>query len=232
LVNALADVDRVDLWIHTHWDADHVGGFARAIAGADGAWPTEDDLVVDRFWDRGLAGAALGDGLVLYALLAGERREGVAAGADVTIGEATVQSLSFARDPSLEENDRGLALCITLPGLRVLAPGDLPAASVEAAAAACPDADVLWASHHGAIDGISPGVLEHTEGAAVVVSAGPQNPYCHPHPATLGLLHEREVWITRAAGVARGGPCDPIAAALGPEHHIAGGGIWLPLDAR
>lgn len=237
LVHALArgvhdGPPRVDLWIHTHWDADHVGGFARVVAGVDGAYPSADDPTVDTLWDRGFSSAPATQAALMYAVLAGDRRLDASAGAETTIGDVHVRSLVFDHGSVSEENGRGLALCITLPGLRVFVPGDLPAAVVAAAASACPDADVLWASHHGGADGISPSVVDVVDPELVVVTAGPENPYCHPQPATLALLHDREVWITHASGLAPAGPCEPLAGALGPKHHIAGGGIWLPLDAR
>jgi competence protein ComEC len=64
-------VDRVSLWIHTHFDADHVGGFGRVRAGMDAAMGTEDDIEVEVAWDRGLAGAPTTASVLVYASLGG-----------------------------------------------------------------------------------------------------------------------------------------------------------------
>ncbi|HVI03640.1 MAG TPA: MBL fold metallo-hydrolase, partial [Enhygromyxa sp.] len=70
------DVESVGLWIHTHYDADHIGGFARVAAGLDGVWPSEDDLQIDRLWDRGVASPIPDtDATSLYFGLVGDRRE-------------------------------------------------------------------------------------------------------------------------------------------------------------
>jgi competence protein ComEC len=37
----------------THYDADHIGGFAPLVAGEDGVLGTKDDLKVDKVYDRG-----------------------------------------------------------------------------------------------------------------------------------------------------------------------------------
>ncbi len=226
------EIEEVALWVHTHWDADHVGGFSRVVAGEDGRHFTEDDIEVVSLWDRGFAGAPATDAVITYALLAGQRRSDVSDGSTMTLGEAHVWSVPLERGALETENHRGLALCVTVAGTRLLAPGDLPAATAERAADACGRADVLWASHHGSADGISPELVQVADPDVVIVSAGRENAYCHPSPVTLGALSEREVWITHAAGVSPRGACEPIAGILGPRHRIVGEGVWLPLHAR
>ena len=39
-------IARIDLWIHTHFDADHLGGILRAVDGIDGIAGTEDSARV------------------------------------------------------------------------------------------------------------------------------------------------------------------------------------------
>jgi competence protein ComEC len=222
------DVESVSLWVHTHFDADHVSGFARIVAGEDGAWPTADDVIVERAWDRGFEQAPRTDGVMLYGLLAAGVRQDVSGGAETRIGDASIRSIVLTR-AGTDENQRGLALCVELPGLRLLAPGDLPAAQVLEAASACGPVDVLWVSHHGASDGISQQVVDACDPKIAVISAGWENSYCHPNRVTLNLLHAREVWITQAAGLGPRGACEPIVAQLGPKHVVVGGDLWLPL---
>src|SRR5690606_31571657 len=33
---------RIDLWVFTHYDADHIGGMPRVLAGRDGVWGNDD----------------------------------------------------------------------------------------------------------------------------------------------------------------------------------------------
>jgi hypothetical protein len=63
--------------------------------------------------------------------------------------------------------------------------------------------DLLWAAHHGGGNGTSEAVLAAADPALVVISAGRDNPYCHPSPITLARLHGRAVWISGLAGPGR-----------------------------
>lgn len=224
-------ITRIDLWIHTHYDADHLGGFGRVIAGLDGQWPTSDDRAVDRLWDRGDERLPTTDALALYWTLAGERRTRALPGTRAWAAGIDLEVLDLDPPPAdAPENDRGLAICLDLDGLRVLIPGDLAAERVALAAAACGPVDVLWASHHGGADGLSSEVLALADPRRVVISAGRDNGYCHPSAGTIAALHEREVWLLDAAGVGPGGECDSLASSFGANHHLIGGDLWIASD--
>lgn len=228
VVAALArhGVDRVDLWIHTHFDADHVGGFARAVAGADGLAGTADDLeVVDR-WDRGLDDLPGTDAVAAYLAHPGPRRE-PAAGEVWAAPGLRVEVAPRAGAGEAAENARGLALCVRVGARSLLVPGDLPAALATEAATHCGPVDVLWASHHGGVDGTSEALLGAADPALVVVSAGADNPYCHPAPTTLARLYARAVWISGLAGAGPLAACEPLGPAFGPQHRLLAGDRWL-----
>lgn len=231
LLRALADHDvhEVSLWIHTHHDADHIGGFAPVVAGADGRLGSADDLEIAQLWDRGFdAPVPDSEALALYFALADGRRETPTPGA--VFARAGVRVEVLALDPvpaAAPENDRGLALCVEVDGLRALFPGDLSAARVELAAAACGAVDLLWISHHGSADASSALAVELADPAITVISAGHDNAHCHPAPRTLALLAERPTWILDAAGVDPRGPCPALAQSLGPEHRVVGGDLWI-----
>ena len=125
------------------------------------------------------------------------------------------------------ENARGLAICVELGGLRLLAPGDLPAAQAAAAAADCGVVDVLWAAHHGGADGSSTEVIAAADPALIVITAGRDNAYCHPAPITLARLAEREVWISGLAGAGPLGGCAGLATSFGARHRLLPGDLWL-----
>lgn len=234
LLRALAEqgVERIDLWIHTHFDADHVGGFARVVAGMDGAWPSDDDLHVEALWDRGDVELPQSDAVALYLALAGERRRLAQPGDRFEASGLALSVIDLDPPPAdVSENERGLALCLELDGMRVLIPGDLPAARVAAAALACGPVDVLWASHHGSASGLDAATLALVDPARVVIGAGSENAYCHPAASTLALLHEHEVWLIDAAGVDPRGGCTPLAESVGPDHTLVAGDLWIGLDA-
>ena len=227
-------IDEVGLWIHTHHDADHLGGFARVVAGLDGIWPSADDLVIDRLWDRGLAGPIpQTDAVSLYFGLVGDRRIRPEPGAVHVATGLRIEVLELDPPPAAAaENALGLALCVEVGGVRALLPGDLPADRLELAATACGPVEVLWSSHHGSADAISAGAIELADPRISVFSAGHDNGYCHPSPLALALIREREAWLLDAAGIDPRGSCPPLVDALGPAHRLVGGDLWIDASLR
>lgn len=222
-------VSELALWIHTHHDADHIGGFAPVHAGLDGRWPSDDDVEFGQLWDRGLTGPLPNtEALALYLALAGEHREVPAPGVVFELPGLSIEVLDLEPPPAAApENDRGLALCIDVGGMRALLPGDLSAQRFEVAAAMCPAVDVLWLSHHGAANASSSAGIDLADPEMVVISAGHDNVYCHPSSLALALVHGRPTWILDAAGIDPRGACPPLADALGPEHVLVAGNLWI-----
>lgn len=217
----------IDLWVHTHFDADHVGGFTRALAGVDGVAGSEDDLRVWELWDRGLSELPDTEVVAAYVSASGGLRRAVAAGERWQRGGITVTVVA-GPDEAPVENSRGLALRVQVGKISVMVQGDLPAAALSAVAV--DPVDVLWAAHHGALDGTSPDLLMALDPEQVVVSAGFGNAYCHPHPLVLSWLHDRRVWLMGAAGVAPTELCDGIVDHLAAEHVLVGGDLWISAD--
>ena len=218
---------RIDLWIHTHLDADHVGGVARVIAGSDGVAGSADDVEVEAFWDRGLDGAPATDAVVAYEEVAGDRRRRAMAGDRWAVPGLTIGLVDTGAPEVAAENARGLALCVEVEGLKLLAPGDLPAAQAAVSAAACGRVDVLWAAHHGGVDGTSEVLLAAADPALVIVSAGRDNPYCHPAAVTMARLRGQAVWIMGLSGAGPLGTCPPLATSFAAEHRVVSGDLWL-----
>jgi competence protein ComEC len=146
-------------------------------------------------------------------------------------GGVRVEVLASAPGPTTE-NARGLALCIDVGSLRLFVPGDRPAASLDAAAARCAGASVAWVSHHGAADGTTRELLGVLGARVAVVSAGFDNPYCHPAPETLARLDGLEIWITGAAGLGPAGPCRGLAAMARDDVHVVGEDLWIAAASR
>jgi competence protein ComEC len=57
--------------------------------------------------------------------------------------------------------------------------------------------DVLKVAHHGSADGGLAGLLERTDPRLAIVSAGDDNPFGHPTPATLATLASHGVRVAR-----------------------------------
>lgn len=231
ILHALAqhEASEIALWVHTHHDADHIGGFAPVLAGLDGRLGSDDDIAFGQLWDRGLSGPLPDtDAFALYLALADDRREVPVPGAVFELSGLRVEVLALDDPPAAApENDRGLALCVDVGGVRALLPGDFSVERFELAAAACPGVDILWLSHHGAASASSSAGIELADPALVVASAGHDNVHCHPSALALALVHDRPAWILDAAGIDPRGACPPLAEALGPEHQLAAGDLWL-----
>lgn len=224
----LHGIRRVDLWLLTHYDADHIGGIARIIAGADGRWGTEDDLEVGQFWDRGLADLPASEAVAIYLALAGDDRRSVGQGERIAHDGLSLEVVHVGA--GTDENDRGVAARLEVSGITVLVLGDLPAVAGVAAASRSGAVDILWASHHGSFDGLSPELLARADPWGVVVTAGMDNPYCHPAPRVLAWLHDRSVWMTGAAGLGPGERCPSLAGFMGQDHALVAGDLWISLQ--
>lgn len=233
LLRALAehDIDAIDLWIFTHHDADHIGGFAPALAGLDGRPHTDDDLQVMAIWDRGLdEPLPNSEALALYLNLADSLRSTPVAGTRFEHAGLRIEVLELDPPPAsadVGENDRGLSLCVELDGVRALVPGDASVARVELAAAACAGVDVLWLSHHGSADASSRAVIELADPELIVISAGHANAYCHPSASALALAARHTTYVLDGAGVDPRAGCPPLVDALASTQQLLGGDLWL-----
>lgn len=221
-----AGIRRVGLWIHTHFDADHVGGVARVLAGLDGTEGTSDDVHAVLAWDRGSDALPATEVVDQYfASRLGETRHVPLSGELWQSGFVGVRVLRPDADvPLAGENTRGLAACVEVGTLRVLVLGDLPSAHAETVSASCPDVDLLWVGHHGSADAISAELVEITSPDAAIVSAGDNNPYCHPAPVTTALLADVPTYYTGIAATDPAAPCGDLALRWPIGHH------WLATD--
>lgn len=221
----------IDLWVVTHLDGDHVGGLAPVVAGLDGQLGTADDRWPTAVWDRGSEAAPHTSTVDLYAAMFADVRRTARIGDRFGRGDLSIEVVLDETDSlgaDADENERGLALCVDVSGLRLLALADLPAERGKIAAERCGPVHVLWASHHGASDGTDTELLEIADPAIVLISAGRGAAHCHPAPTTLARLAGRRVWMTGAAGLG-GDPCPSLAPAWDPDFVVAGGTFWVPV---
>ncbi|WP_347757120.1 ComEC/Rec2 family competence protein [Agrococcus sp. ProA11] len=169
-------VQRIDLLVLTHFDADHVGG-ASALAGRtamvvhgpldDRAGPVVDELAA--------AGAAVQ-----------EARRGDA----WQLGGLRIDALWPIGDAA-PGNDASVAVTVDLPGagVELLVLGDLGAeAQSRLLRAGVPSAAVVVVAHHGSADQLP--ALYRRVGASVGLVGVGANDYGHPTDAALRLVRD------------------------------------------
>jgi competence protein ComEC len=171
-------VDRIDLLVLTHWDADHVGA-ARSIA----------DRVTTAFVGPvdGAAAVALRSDLAR----AGATIEQPHRGDVAQVGHLRLEVL-WPPDPlgAIEPgNPASITLHVTGEGASLLLTGDLGEDAQDAllAAGPLPHVDVVKVAHHGSSDQ-SPAFYAAAAAAYGVISVGADNDYGHPTRRLLQIL--------------------------------------------
>jgi len=130
--------------------------------------------------------------------------------APFTFGGTIVQVLapgpSYYPD-SIPKNDDSLVLRVRFGSTSFLLTGDMEKKIEKelAAEGLLQHDDVLKVGHHGSRTSSNPEMLDLERPAFGVISAGFDNSYGHPHPATLAAMAERKVrvWRTDETGLIR-----------------------------
>jgi competence protein ComEC len=89
--------------------------------------------------------------------------------------------------PGADPNARSLVVLARWHRFEALLTGD---AEAELAPVDPGRIDLLKVAHHGSEDPGLPALLERTDPRLALISVGADNPYGHPHPATLSALEE------------------------------------------
>ncbi|WP_353813947.1 ComEC/Rec2 family competence protein [Agromyces sp. SYSU T00266] len=170
-----AGVDRLDLVVLTHWDADHVTGTA-ALAGR-----------VATVLHGPLDGAR--SARALQPLVDGGATHAEAvAGASGTLGDAGWRVV-WPRPNAVPGNDASVVLQLVAPGYRALFLGDLGREAQDAMRRTTDlgRVDLVKVAHHGSAD--QSAALYAELGASVgLVGVGADNGYGHPTTALLEML--------------------------------------------
>ena len=191
-------VERLDLLVATHAQADHLGGadevlrampVAALLDGRDGVVEPEGAAMA----------AAAGDlGVALIAPAAGDL---------FRIGSLTLEILSPPRGTmpaaGADPNQRAIVITAKAPGLDLLLTAD--AESDVLGPLQMAPVDVLKVSHHGSSDEGLPALLAQIEPRIAVIEVGGRNSYGHPTRETLEALNSAGVqtWRTDKDGTVR-----------------------------
>ncbi|MGX5695255.1 ComEC/Rec2 family competence protein [Agromyces soli] len=181
---ALVGVDRVELLVLTHWDADHVGG-ASALGG-------RVDVVLHGPLDGARSSRALGplvDG--------GAEHVEVTAGRSGTLG-ALAWRVLWPEQRALPGNDASVVLEVDAPDYRGVFLGDLgEQAQVRLRRAAAPGpVDLVKVAHHGSADQSEP-LYRELRASVGLIGVGADNGYGHPTERLLGMLSTSGTTVLR-----------------------------------
>jgi len=189
-------VDTIDLFIASHNHADHIGGAVAVLRS----------FPVRLFMENGIPHTTVTYQRLLETLveldipvLDPERRT-------IRLGEATLDILPPSGDPALEHNDNSIGVIVQFGAFRASMAGDAEARLWEHWLEELPDAlrpvAVHKASHHGSRHGDILPALRRLRPSLVVVSAGVDNSYGHPHPDALERYRAvgAEVLVTASEG--------------------------------
>ena len=184
LASELADrgVDRLSAAVVTHDQADHAGGLGDVLATAP----------------AGTVGLAEGGRRLRLAVrAAGARIVHLEEGRVLRAGDLSLEVLwPPPRGPAAgaaatdDPNARSLVLLARWRRFEALLTGD---AEAELAPVDPGPVDLLKVAHHGSEDAGLEALLERAHPRLAVISVGADNPYGHPHPATIAALAEAGV---------------------------------------
>jgi len=188
---------RLDLIVLTHPHEDHAAGLGAVL----------DRYRVASVSEPGMPGT--GPGWIAWDERV--RRYGIArrilgTGARVALGELRMTVLwpdlgTVPTEPGStgrEVNDVSIVLLAEVGSRRLLLTGDIEDdVDPTLVARGLPDVDVLKVAHHGSATATTDGFLQATTPRIAIVSAGRDNPYGHPAPATLARLRGQVADVRR-----------------------------------
>lgn len=181
VVDYLADyVDgALDVVVASHEDADHIGGLPAVF----------DTYAVDKVVDNGRNGST--KTYITY------HRKVEAEGADYAV-DTNARTIMLPSGAALDflpiatvydnANDNSVATLLTYGDVEVLLTGDLSADVADNNNSMFADVDVLKAGHHGSRTSVSSLFLQTTKPEYVIISAGLDNSYGHPHKEALSAF--------------------------------------------
>lgn len=194
LPGVMGPLDRsIDVVIATHPDADHIGGLPAVLDRYSVTYFFDQEKVgdtsiyehletsVDQEW--GIQEGLLRSGMRIHL--------GDGAYADVLHPEENAESLR-------ETNDASVSMRVVYGETEFMLTGDAPAWVEERIVKRYGDtlqSDVLKAGHHGSKTSTSPAFLAAVAPGIVVVSAGKDNSYGHPHEGVVARIRESKATL-------------------------------------
>lgn len=187
-------VHQLGIIIATHNDADHIGGMPEVLQTYPPTYYVDNGVPHTTVtYERTLRAAQQAGA----QLLEPERR-------NIALGDVTLTILPPTGDPNLGQNNNSVGVLITYGNFRAFLPGDAEAEQWEWWLThhydLLPTVNVHVASHHGSRNGDTPASINRLQPDLVIISAGADNTYGHPHQEALNLYPNATVLRTDQSG--------------------------------
>lgn len=199
---------KIDVLLATHPDADHIGGLSDVFKKYKTEIFVESGVEADTSIYKELKKIVETETVESGVKIIKARR-----GMIIDLGGGALLEILFPdRDPAgLETNTASVVARLTYGESEFLLTGDSPS-SIEKYLVSLEDAhqgdfslksDVLKAGHHGSRTSTSLGFIQAVSPEYVVISAGKNNKYNHPHQEVIDILNNAKIKILRTDQVGR-----------------------------
>lgn len=178
-------LDEIDVLIATHPHADHIGGLISVL----------QNIPVNQVIDSGQETNTRTFEDYLEVIDAKQIPFSIAKdGESINLDENVSVEILNPPEPLLsgtgdDLNNNSVVIKLVYGNFSIIFPGDIGEVVEERLLGEDLDSDMLLAPHHGSKYSNSLGFLNAVSPNAVVIYAGENNPYNHPHLETLGRLH-------------------------------------------
>lgn len=212
-------VRHLDLLVLTHHHADHVGGLEDALRGRTVARALVSPLTPDDVRTAQVLAALRAATPDVQVGVAGMRGRAGHVEWEVLWPDVPAARTVPTGTPGTTLNDASVVLALATPTTQVVALGDLEPPGQSAlvrrlrASGALAGVDVVKVAHHGSAHQ-EPALAGWLAPAVALVSAGADNDYGHPAPATVDL-HEGVGALVLSTHA-----CGPVAVRGGPEVRV------------
>lgn len=166
----------LDLLIATHVHEDHIGGIPSVLAAFQVSQIIDSRDTADTITFKEYHSAAMSEPNCTYS---------EDANLDIDIGDAVRLTIIDEVDGDKNANNNSVVTLFTYNNFSMLLTGDSEKSTENKIAKRLQDVNVLKAGHHGSNTASSYELLSVTQPEVVIISAGLQNRYNHPHGEVL-----------------------------------------------